>query len=327
MSAADFRTRSRQAARDPLAMALVLSLMVHLGLYGTWQLGKQFGWWNYHPSWLSQLTQKLAKAASAREKKPKPAAQDTTIPLTFVEIDPTTATTEAPPDAKYYSSKNSKAANPDPKNEPVPKVDGQQDKVVRLMDNDKTKPFPLQPSPKPPEPEPPVESKPKSEAPGDLALVRPNPKPPAEGQDKGTGEQPDRPRRLSQVRDQAMLSGQRIRQAGGSRSPGRVSFDAKATPFGDYDAAFIAAVEQCWHLLLEQHRGTQRSGKVVVEFSLSYDGRITDLKVEENDAGEILGMLCQSAILNPAPYPRWPAQMRQTIASNSRSMRFTFFYN
>jgi hypothetical protein len=38
-------------------------------------------------------------------------------------------------------------------------------------------------------------------------------------------------------------------------------------------------------------------------------------------------MLCQSAILNPAPYPRWPAQMRQTIASNSREIRFTFYYN
>jgi len=317
--------RSRQVTRDPLATALVLSLMVHLTLYGSWQLGKQLGWWNYHPNWLAKLTAKLAQSATAREKKPKPRPQETSIPLTFVEIDPTTATAEPPPDAKYYSSKNSKAANPEPKNEPVPKVDGQQDKVVRLMDNEKPKPFPLQPSPKPPEPDPPLESKPKSDAPGDLALVRPV-KPPAEGQDKGTGEQPDRPRRLSQVRDQAMLSGQKIKQAGGSSSRGHVSFDAKATPFGDYDAQFIAAVENCWHLLIEQHRGTQRSGKVVVIFSLSYDGRITDMRVEENDAGEILGMLCQSAILNPAPYPRWPAQMRQTIASNSREMRFTFWY-
>jgi hypothetical protein len=328
MSAQDFGLTNRRMGRDPLVIALIASLVVHLALYGTWQVGKNLGWWRYHPNWLTQLSQKLAQAARAREQKPKPAAQELTIPLSFVEIDPLTSTPEPPADAKYYSSKNSKAANPDPKNEPIPKVDGNQDKVVRLMDNEKPKPFPLQPTPKPPEPEPPVETKPKQDAPGELALVRPRePKPPTDAQEPGTGEQPERPRRLSQVRDRAMLSGQKMQQAGGSRSLGRVSFDAKATPFGDYDAAFIAAVESCWHLLLDEHRGTARSGKVVVDFRLSYDGRITDLKVQENDAGEILGMLCQSAILNPSPYPRWPPQMRQTISSNSREMRFTFYYN
>jgi len=34
--------------------------------------------------------------------------------------------------------------------------------------------------------------------------------------------------------------------------------------------------------------------KVVVDFRLTYDGRITDMKIQENEAGEILGMLCQS---------------------------------
>ena len=93
------------------------------------------------------------------------------------------------------------------------------------------------------------------------------------------------------------------------------------------DAAFISAVEQCWHLLLDEHQGTRRAGRVVVEFRLAYDGRITDMKVQEQDqVGEIQSMLCQSAILNPAPYPRWPAPMRQRIGGNSREIRFTFIY-
>src|SRR6185503_20334592 len=100
---------------------------------------------------LTNLNRPPAKATT-REKKSPPKPQETVLPLTFVEVDPDTVTAEAPPDAKFYSSKNSKAANPDPKNEPIPKVDGQQEKMVRLMDNEKPKPFPLQPSPKPPEP-------------------------------------------------------------------------------------------------------------------------------------------------------------------------------
>src|SRR5262245_34961563 len=141
MSAAYPPVLSRQLGRDPLVLALVVSLLVHLGLYGGWQLGKHLGWWKYHPAWLSSLTRSLAKAATRRNKKPPPKTQETVLPLTFVEIDPDTATPDAPADAKFYSSKNSKAANPDPKNEPQVKVDGQQEKIVRLMDNEKPKPF------------------------------------------------------------------------------------------------------------------------------------------------------------------------------------------
>jgi hypothetical protein len=332
MTAVDFREVFRQVERHPLVTALILSLLIHLSLYSTWQLGKHLGWWQKQPVWLTQLARKLTQA-SAREKKPQP-PQERAIPMTFVEVDPDTAVSDAPKDTKYYSSRNSKASNPSPAENETPKVDGKQDQVVRLMDNEKPKAFPLQPSPpKPPQPEPPVEAKPKQDQPGDLAIVRPRDiKPPTEGaDDNAKGQTPaprDRPRTLSAARAQkALLTGEKMRQEGGISSIGSVSFDAKATPFGEYDAAFIAAVEQCWHLLIEQHQGTQRPGKVVVDFRLTYDGRITDMKVAENDAGEILGMLCQSAILNPAPYPRWPAQMRQTIASNSREIRFTFYYN
>jgi hypothetical protein len=252
--------------------------------------------------------------------------------MTFVEVDPETATPDAPDNAKYYSSKNSKAANPEPKDKPDPQVDGKQTQVVRLMDN--PKPFPLQPSPsKPAQPEQPTEPKAKNDAPGDLALVRPKEsKPPSDGVvDTGTGEAAtpkNRVRTLAEARARkAMLSGETFKQQGGASSWGKVALDAKATPFGDYDLAFIAAVEQCWHILLEEHQGTQRSGKVVVDFRLTYDGRITELRVQDNEVGEILSMLCQSAILNPQPYPRWPAQMRQTIGGNSRDIRFTFYYN
>jgi hypothetical protein len=319
MTVVDSKAMGRLVERNPLVAALILSLVIHVGVYSSWQLGKQLGWWKHHPAWLTSFTRWLAKPNVAKAR-PTRTPESQVIPMTFVEINPETATAEAPENAKYYSSKNSKAANPDPNKQQSVKVDGKQDQIVRLMDNEKPKPFPLQPSP----PKPPVEKpEPKTDTPGDLALVRPK-----DGQVDTNTEQPrERPRTLAAARQQkAMLSGQTMKQAGGFSERGQVSFDVKATAFGDYDAAFIAAVEQCWHILIDEHQGTRRAGRVVVDFRLTYDGRITDIKIQENEVGEILSMLCQSAILNPAPYPRWPAQMRQTIGGNSREIRFTFIY-
>jgi hypothetical protein len=149
------RTSSRLFERNPLVVALILSLLIHLLLYGTWQLGKQLHWWDHQSSWLLKLTERILHSP-ARPKalaSPKPVEQSPApeIPLTFVEVDPATATEEAPKDAKYYSAVNSKAANADAIVETeTPKVDGNQNKVVRLTDNDRPNPVPLQPSAPPP---------------------------------------------------------------------------------------------------------------------------------------------------------------------------------
>jgi outer membrane biosynthesis protein TonB len=323
MTVVDLKALARLTERNPLAVAIALSLVIHLGLFGGWQLSKQLGWLQHTPTWLTALTRKLATPAKARQKQ---ADQERSIPMTFVEVNPDTVTAEPPENAKYYSSKNSKAANPDPKEQKAVKVDGKQDQVVRLMDNEKPKPFPLQPSPSKP-PEPLVEPKPKNEAPGDLALVRPRDPKPSDGQvDTGTGQAKGRPRNLAEARAKAMLSGQTMKQEGGASNLGKVAFDTKATPFGDYDLALISAVERAWHMAIENHEGTKRPGKVVVDFRLLPDGRVTEIKILDNEVSEIQAMLCHSAILNPAPYLRWPTAMRQTIG-NYRDIRFTFYYN
>lgn len=330
MNVADFKAVARHVERNPLAAALVLSLLIHVGAYGGWTIGKKFGWWQLQPTWLVALTKKLAKPAQAKSAQEE-AKLNPTIPMTFVEIDPDTAVTEEPKDAKLYSTKNTKASNPDPKEAEKVKVDGKQEQVVRVMENEKPKPFPLQPTPqKPAEEEPAPEPKPKSDAPGDLALLKPKPK--SDGQmDATTGDAEkktqSRPRTITEAKQRkGMLTGDKLRQEGGAPNRGTLSLDVKGSPFGEYDAAFISAVERCWHLLLDDHQGSRRPGKVVVDFVLNSDGRITNLKVSSSEVGEIQSMLCQSAILNPAPYPRWPAQMRQTIGG-VREIRFTFYYN
>src|SRR6185503_9984892 len=120
------------------------------------------------------------------------------------EVDPALASKEAPEKTKFYSTQNSIAANPEPKKEEAPKIDGSQTKVIRMADVPKPSPQPLQPS-LPPEPKPaepaPTEVKPKPAEPvGDVALAKRPPAPVQSDGDKITEQPPrTRPRTLREV--------------------------------------------------------------------------------------------------------------------------------
>jgi hypothetical protein len=118
-----------------------------------------------------------------------------------------------------------------------------------------------------------------------------------------------------------------MRQDGGVSRRGRLSVDVKGSPFGAYDAAFIAAVQQRWYDLIDSSQVVPRSGKVQLQFRLTYDGRITDMRVNEETVGDLLTLLCQRAVLDPAPYARWPADMRRMIGQDYREVTITFYYN
>ena len=80
-------------------------------------------------------------------------------------------------------------------------------------------------------------------------------------------------------------------------------------------------------LLDERRYASDQSGRVVIEFRLNYDGRISDLKVVDSSVDEILSLLCQKAILDPSPYAKWPSDMRRKVDADYREVRFTFYYN
>jgi hypothetical protein len=322
MVVADFRILENWLRRYPLVVSFGLSLMIHSAMFGAWQVGKVFGWWEHQATWL--LTWKANKKPLLDWVQKQIHAQEErkVIPMTFVEVDPTLATAEPPKETKYYGALNSVAANPDPA--PVepdkPKIEGSQDKIIRLVDNPRQEPFPLQPTPPPEEVEPPAKLA--KNDPPDQSVSR-------EMLNIGAPPSPkrERPRTLAAARAQdSSLVGRTMKQQGGVSRRGRVSLNVKATPFGAYDWAFIRAVEQRWFDLLDNTPFVQQSGKVVLEFQLNSDGRITDMREEENDVGEILGLLCQRAILDPAPYAPWPTDMRRAIGANYREVTFTFYY-
>ncbi len=327
-----------------LAWAFVISLSTHLLLFACFLVGHRLGWWQKEllPVWLRPALQAVAELQKPRQATP---VLPHDMPLVFVEVDPAQATPEPPKDAPYYSTHNSLAANPDARTETgKPKIDGTQLHVPKTETTERSKAFPLQPAaPKPAEsPGAAAQSRPKGgQQAGDLALAKPTDKlvtkpldQPAVGDAlTAVGEAPvtvhKRPRTLAQAQSQSSaLAGQKMKQDGGvKRNRLTPSFDARATPFGAYDAALIAAVQSRWYDLIERGDvSRERTGRVMVRFRLHEDGRISRVEVVENGVDDILSYMCQRAITDPSPYEKWPSDMRRIIGADYREVIFTFYY-
>ena len=345
--AQDDSTSLRLSRRESerVMVALLLSLLVHLLVWAVYHTGHKLGWWHrWHPPAWMQVQPKLHPV-------PPPLAQESE-PTLFVDV--SQADADAPAKPKFYSNKNSHAANPDLAMANVPKINGRQTDVPKTEDVAKpapkssptppakaeapspadapSQPSPLQPSPPPPLPTPQTETETPEPppTPGETELLKPKttapPQPPTRTSPQA---QPVRPRTLKQAlaqRDQ--IPGQQMQQAGGvPRHALKSSLDVKATPFGDYDAAIIEAVSQRWYDLLDNHRFAQdRSGKVTLRFKLKADGSVIEMQTVENTVGEVLGYLCQEAIEEAAPFAKWPPDMARMIGANYRDISFTFYY-
>ena len=291
-----------------LAWVFALSLLVHLLAWGGYEAGKEFNLWQrLHLPPLLLFTKIKPAQPSARES----------VPIEFVDVNPAQATTEAPKNAKYYSNQNSRAANPDANRDAnTPQLNGTQTEVVKTEDVPRPDFSKLQPSMQPSR----EELAARQQNAGDLTLGNPSATPSAEL---------PRPRTLQQaLAQQNRLPGVTMKQDGGVRHEALVpSLDVKATAFGAYDAAFIQAVTQRWYDLLDSRQfARDRSGKVVLRFRLNYDGRISEMEVMQNTVGDLLGYVCQKAVMDPAPYAQWPSDMRAEVGLDYREITFTFYY-
>lgn len=334
--------RQEQAESSRLAWAFGISMAVHLLLFSGYYTDHKFHWSQrvHWPAWL-RPPKVLADLMKKKEvPKPQPTPQEEP-PLMFVDVSSAQATPEPPKNAKYYSDKNSKAANPDADKETgVPKITGTQTEMVRTEDVPRETAVPLQPAPPPPQPTPaqqPQEAKEEvtakpAQLPGDLTMAKPEP----ETKKDPAQEQPpvhSRPRLLAQVQPQLQphenrLAGEKMKQEGGVHRVAMPSLDTEATPLGIYDRELIYAVEKSWFSLLDaQSYALDYRGKIVLEFQLHSDGRVTDLKIAENTTTEtVTGFLCQAAVKDPSPYAAFPPEVRR-IVGETRHIQFTFYYS
>jgi outer membrane biosynthesis protein TonB len=321
----------RALMTKPVFIALLISVAIHLGFVGIWQLAERVPWIKTLPP---------IKTLSAAEEflmpkipTPRPAPTPKAPELVFIEVDPAQAIKEAPKDTKFYSAVSTEAANPKPdKKSDAPKIEGVERTRPKVTENAKPKAKPLQPVP-PQETEPDsnetAEEKPKAkqEKPGDLAFAKPQEKSGSDHGKNGEAEQAKRPRpRTIAEAKQAGSPGQKTKQEGGVHKinlSGSVA--ARGTPLGNYDWELVQAVQQKWDSLLE--RATiLKPGHVIVEFRLHYDGRVTDVRVAESTVGNLQSLYCEMAIQEPSPYRKWPIELRRELKGDTREVRFTFYY-
>jgi outer membrane biosynthesis protein TonB len=255
VAAPQLSIRLGRAESKRLAWAFLISVILHLLAYGTYEGGRRLHLWErvQWPAWMvapRMLTDLFVKPPSAQalkelEKRREEEEKQQQIPLMFIEVNPAQAVAEAPQKAQYYAARNSKAANPDATvQSSIPKIDGKQKEVAKTEDVPRTKMFPLRPTtpapppqvktaqPKPepipqPKPEPIRETKPDpiaeaklkmAMAAGNMVMGRP------EDTTQKAVERADpsrihpRPRRLIDVPPEvryAALAGEKMKQEGG----------------------------------------------------------------------------------------------------------------
>jgi hypothetical protein len=279
-------------------------------VWGGYEIGRTFNLWpRLHLPALMLFT---------KIKPAQPPVQQTE--LIFVPVPPDQTTTQAPKNTRYFGVHSSRAANPGAKRDTkVPQLNGKQTEVVRTEDAPRLNLSKIPPAPQPsqkPQPESQTQLAMNS---GDLTLGKP--------QELRPEEQP-RPRTLKQaLAMQNQLPGQLMKQEGGIRRHAIApSLDVKVTGFSDYDRRFIEQVTQHWYDLLESQRFTlDRTGKVVLRFRLNYDGSISEMTIAENTVGDLLGYVCQKAVMDNAPFERWPTNMRLELGDYC-DVQFTFYY-
>ncbi len=237
---------------------------------------------------------------------------------------------------KTKDSDRAKPAQPPPKAPVVakPLETGKDLKPTRLKDIAKIGPPPEQ------TPKPQTEARPELK-PGDLAMAKPGPeqKPVPQPLAPSVPEVTEKPARerprtvaaalaMNDLNPNSALIGQKMAQEGGiKRFKVESSLAVRGSPLGNYDARFVAAVQECWYALLEQQRySLDRLGKVVLDFRLTEDGRITSMSVVEENVGDIWTTICQLAITKPSPYEKWPPDVRRMVGADYRDVRFTFYY-
>jgi len=309
--------RFSRLEKERLLLALLFSLLVHLAVWGGYEAEKKTGW-------LKKLFPPAKHKLVMLQPKPVEPPVDPTV---FVDV--SQASADAPKSARYYSDKNSRAANPDATvDSNQPKLNGKQRDVPKIDDT----PRPVKARPVPPAPpQKPAEEKPQEARPA--TALNPGALQPGKPEDTTKPDEnvtpPERPRTIRQALAQSnQLPGLQLQQDGGvKRHDLKSSLDAMATPFGAYDRAIVEAISQRWYDLLDsQQFADSRTGKVTVYFHLNPDGSVTELKISNNSVGDLLGYVCQEAIQQAAPFAKWPSDMRRMVGANFREITFTFYY-
>ncbi len=237
--------------------------------------------------------------------------------LRFIETNPL-ANQAVPKTAPFTSSRNQTAAQPVPEKmpttSPLPKSDGTSEQLriaqgkPRSIDQSQAAPI-SQPSVSMAAP---VKAAPPP-GPGKSA-AKPSPAPVAAN--------PDRPRASAPSGTYGLL----LRRPVGVSRAGSIAVDARFSNYGDYTQRMMEAIQSSWWSIIERSRfeGVSR-GHVAVSFRLHRDGTVTDAKVLGTEVTRVMTLACKDAVMAPAPYDIWRADM-VAMYGESDTVTINFHY-
>ena len=327
-------------------VAMLASLVLHVLVFMAWQ----------NRTVIERLPffRPLAKVLVGTPARPQPLPVAPTITFVqepapqrgevrqkqFIETDASQVTGEEPKNARFYSANSTVAANPENpsgKTGDTPYLNGTETRMAST-ENVHTEPpgaatMPLPQPPTPPaapQPVAPKQVEPVKElAETGLKVVEEKKvamlKQPVESPRMVShSPAPVRPARSGSSREIATAKSHAT--AMGVSRIGVAAFNVASSPFGEYDRALICAVQSRWYALLNEKRMDVHAGTVVLQFDLQADGSVANMVMKENSAGMDLGLYCEKAIVESAPFAPYSDAQRQLIGSDAREIIFTFYY-
>ncbi len=108
---------------------------------------------------------------------------------------------------------------------------------------------------------------------------------------------------------------------GGTTDPGAtIQFDSKGVEFGPWLRRFVAQVRRNWFI---PQAAMSFRGRVVVQFNIHKDGRVTDVRVAGPSTIDAFNRAAFNAILGSNPVEPLPPEYPEPVAA----FTVTFFYN
>jgi len=117
----------------------------------------------------------------------------------------------------------------------------------------------------------------------------------------------------------------KTRVAGGITDRGRNGVDAVKTPLGVYMKNVRAAISSRWTFYLRQHPDRYSFGSVELDYAITEDGKITNVRVLSNTSNSSFAMLCEQCLREAeiAPPPD-EAQAAMNDGKLEESLTFTY---
>jgi hypothetical protein len=108
---------------------------------------------------------------------------------------------------------------------------------------------------------------------------------------------------------------------------GRLAFDSEYSEFGEYWTRVSEIIERRWRNLVYNTKAIPlySGNRIVVEFAITRDGDIVDVKVTNDSAGKLAETVSVDAIVGEAPFFEWTPEMIVKMGEKARCA-IHFFY-